>query len=127
MAKMSLHNKPAQCECTKYLPLPEHGCPWSTLRARRKFYMGKCKLLARRTADVGTNSCPAGPFKLCSGWINSKRSRVATLCCHCPRYSLKMLPSLVNGGKEKDEVSPYLASLPISSEEKFLCNTRSRD
>lgn len=55
-----------------------------------------------------------------------ERSRVATLYLHHPRQSLKMLPSLITI-LEKDEASPHLAALPISSVEKSLSNTRSRD
>lgn len=55
-----------------------------------------------------------------------ERSRVAKLYFHHPRQSLKMPPSLITV-PEKDEASSHLAALPISSTEKFLSNTRSRD
>lgn len=49
---MSKHQTPLSSECVSLQ---------YTLQARRKFYVGKCKWLTKRTADVGINGCPAGP------------------------------------------------------------------
>lgn len=86
--------------------------------------MGKCKLFTKST-DV-LEEAVALQDLASSDWGGFGKK----LSCHTllasPRQSLKMLPSLIIV-LEKDEASPHPAALPISSAEKFLSNTRSRD